>query len=218
MLGVVLCCVWFYSLVFQKLNADKYDAIFYNIYKNSNLVELNLPGNNLASVNPDLFGSAITKLRSANLCDTRLSRTMIQNLLQKMCGDSHLRSLDLSHNLGFADISPKLFSEAMISLTSLNLKMNRITYHQMYSLLSSMATSTSKLRDINFSGISSLARLEPEVVSGAMMCLRRVVMYACKLTQYQLHKILVTLGTINLFLTSTFCYIRQFSPTVCNSP
>ena len=184
------------------MNSDKYDAIFYNIYKNSNLLELNLPGNNLAGVNPDLFGSAVTRLRRVNLCDTRLSRIMIQNLLQKMTGDSHLRSLDLSHNLGFADISPQLFSEAMISLTSLNLKMNKITQPQMFSLLSSMTTSRSKLRDINFSGICSLARLEPELVARALVPLRRVEMYACKLTQYQLHQFLLTLSTAELRLES----------------
>lgn len=186
--------------MFQKLNSDKYDAIFYNIYKNSKLVELNLPGNNLSSVNPDLFGSAVTKLRSVNLCDTRMSKSMLSNLLQKMCVDSNLLSLDLSHNRWYKSISPHLFAEAMIGLTSINLKRNRVTEQQMSSLLSSMAGPRSKLRSINFSGVSSLARVEPESLARAVLTVRSAVLYATKLTQYQLYHILMALG--NFYTTS----------------
>ena len=186
--------------MFQKLNSDKYDAIFYNIYKNSKLVELNLPGNNLSSVNPDLFGSAVTKLRSVNLSDTRISKSMLSNLLQKMCVDSNLLSLDLSHNRWYKSISPHLFAEAMIGLTSINLKRNRVTEQQMSSLLSSMAGPRSKLRSINFSGVSSLARVEPESLARAVLSVRSAVLYATKLTQYQLYHILMALG--NFYTTS----------------
>ena len=191
--------------MFQKLNSDKYDAIFYNIYKNSKLVELNLPGNNLSSVNPDLFGSAVTKLRSVNLCDTRISKSMLSNLFQKMCVDSNLLSLDLSHNRWYKSISPHLFAEAMIGLTSINLKRNRVTEQQMSSLLSSMAGPRSKLRSINFSGVSSLARTEPETLARAVLTVRSAVLYATKLTQYQLYHILMALG--NFYTTSQTTHI-----------
>ena len=191
--------------MFQKLNSDKYDAIFYNIYKNSKLVELNLPGNNLSSVNPDLFGSAVTKLRSVNLCDTRISKSMLSNLFQKMCVDSNLLSLDLSHNRWYKSISPHLFAEAMIGLTSINLKRNRVTEQQMSSLLSSMAGPRSKLRSINFSGVSSLARTEPESLARAVLTVRSAVLYATKLTQYQLYHILMALG--NFYSTSQNTHI-----------
>ena len=58
---------YFCLSVFQKLTTETYDGIFYNIYKNSQLEVLNLPGNDLSGVNPDLFGSAISKAEFSTL-------------------------------------------------------------------------------------------------------------------------------------------------------
>ena len=52
-----------------------------------------------------------------------------------------------------------------------------------------------KLRDINLSGICSVSRVHPHTMALALVKLRRVVMYATKLTQYQLQHILGTLGS-----------------------
>ena len=51
-----------------------------------------------------------------------------------------------------------------------------------------------RLREINLSGISSVSRVCPHTLALALVKLRRVVMYASKLTQYQLQHVLGTIG------------------------
>ena len=135
----------FFLPVFQKLTSDTYDGIFYNIYKNSNLEVLNLPGNDLSGVNPHLFGSAISKVISANLTDTGLAGVALRNLLEKLRGDSSvLRSLDLSHNTaGLGLTKSDILAEAVISLHCVSLKMNTLSEVQVCSIFSAMATSRS---------------------------------------------------------------------------
>ena len=189
--------ITFYFTVFQKLTSEMYDGIFYNIYKNSNLEVLNLPGNDLSGVNPDLFGSAISKVISANLSDTGLSGLALRNLLKKLRGNSSiLRSLDLSHNkAGLGLTRPDILAEAVTSLDCVSLKMNTMTEAQVCSLLSVLATSSRcQLKDLNLSGICSVCRVPPHTLATAIVKLRRAVMYATKLTQYQLQHILTTLG------------------------
>ena len=173
-----------------------YDGIFYNIYKSSKLEVLNLPGNDLSGVNPDLFGSAISKVISANLSQTGLTGVAVRSLMQKLRRTSVLQSLDLSHNAASLGLTrPEILADAVISLQSVSLKMNTLSEAQVCSLLTAMATSSRcQLRDVNMSGVCFVSRVHPHTLATALMRLQRVVMYATKLTEYQLQHILGSIG------------------------
>lgn len=186
------------TLVFQKLNADKYDAIFYHIYKKSNLKVVNLPGNNLSKVNPDLFGSAISKLESSNLCDTNISIEMINNLFSKISrskGPVKIQKIDLSHNCHLKHVPPQLFSECVSKLSSINLKQTCLQETQLSSLMELVVSRTSEscLSEVNLSAVSSLNKVDPELLASFISRLTQATLYATKLSTMQLSNILMKL-------------------------
>ena len=71
---------------------DFYSKIFSEV--------LNLPGNDLSEINPDLFGSAIIKLISVNLSDTGLTGAAVRNLMKKLRRDISRLSLLHSYLIG----------------------------------------------------------------------------------------------------------------------
>ena len=138
-LASALASVTELTLVFQKLNFEKYDALFYQLYKNSRLKTLNLPGNNLSKVNPDLFGSAISKLQRANLSDTNINREMIENLFEKITrsppNSKVISELNISYNSQLKHINPKLFAESICRIEVINLKLSSLTVDQVTCLM-----------------------------------------------------------------------------------
>ena len=190
-------------LVFQKLNADKYDAIFYHIYKTTtSLKVLNLPGNNLSKANPDLFGSAITRIQSANLSDTGISQEMFSNLFMKMSrtgGSSPrvqtLTHLDLSHNSRLKLIAPSLLAEALNTLNAVNLKKCGLTEEQLDSLMTTRFISeSSQLLEANLSCHSSLSKVMPGTIKFFVAKLTSVTLYATKLNACQLYVLMSLLA------------------------
>jgi len=69
------------SLAFQKLAAEKYDRLFQEMLKGeSKLESINLYGNNLSHVDNLILAEAISKIKSANLTDTKLSSMHLSRL------------------------------------------------------------------------------------------------------------------------------------------
>ena len=60
---------------------------------------------------------------------------------------------------------------------------------------STSSSSSCRLRELNLSGICSVSQVGPHTLATALVRLRRVEMYACKLSQYQLQHLLDSLGS-----------------------
>ena len=182
------------TLVFQKLNADKYDAIFYHIYKTKTTLKvLNLPGNNLSKANPDLFGSAITRLQSANLSDTNISPEMFGNMFMKMTrtGVRTLTHLDIAHNSRLKLICPSLLAEALNTLEAVSLKKCGLTEEQVTSLMETRIISdSSQLVEVDLSCHSSLYKIMPGIIKLFIKKLTSATLYATKLNPIQLEVIM----------------------------
>ena len=213
--------------MFQKLNADKYDTIFYHIYKTSTLKVLNLPGNNLAKANPDLFGSAIAKIQSANLSDTNISQEMFLNLFMKLSRtrESSMQSLvhlDISHNTQLKLISPALTAEALNTLFSVNLKKCGLAVEQLTSLMETRISEddSSPLHEVNLSCVSSLSKVMPQTIGRFVSKLTSATLYATKLNTNQLYAIMnLPAGEFNClkFLDLGDSNLAFISPTLISS-
>ena len=188
-LASALCSLTELTLVFQKLNPDKYNAIFSQINQCSNLKVLNLPGNNLSNVNPEIFGTAVRKLEKVNLSDTRLTPAMFYMLLSKMKKDSELQELDVSHNPSLKYIDDHIFSDAINTLEKVNLKFTNTTVSQLTHLFELMKLQT-RLKDMNLVGNHSLANASEILLAGTVNKLIKVTIYATKLSRSQIQAIL----------------------------
>ena len=185
--------------MFQKLNADKYNALFRQINKSSPLKILNVPGNNLSKVNPELFGSAVSKLTSVDLNDTNVSREMLTNLFDKISrvtADtmSPLRCLNIAHNNELKHVNPDLMASALCQLETINIKMTSISETHVSRLLETRVSSdTSPLARVNMAGVINLSKVDPDLLATFLTKLKQATIYATKLTPMQLTHTLQTL-------------------------
>jgi uncharacterized protein YjbI with pentapeptide repeats len=177
------------SLVFQKLNPDKYNAIFSRIILVSNLKVFNLQGNNLANVDPEIFGPAITRLETANLSDCKITSAMFNVLFNNMQGDCSLKDLDISHNSALKHIDDYVFGDAINQLEKVNLKFTSITVFQLMNLFELMQVQTI-LKEMNLVGNLSLAKIPQNLFARSVTKLTKITIYATKLTSTQINSLL----------------------------
>ena len=87
-----------FSTISTKTQTWRYDisSVLKDFYSKIFSEVLNLPGNDLSEINPDLFGSAIIKLISVNLSDTGLTGAAVRNLMKKLRRD--ISRLSLLHS------------------------------------------------------------------------------------------------------------------------
>ena len=146
------------SVVFQKLNSDKYNAIFSRLILGSNLKVVNLQGTNLSNVNPEIFGPAITRLDTAILSDCKITSTLFNDLFNNMQADCGLKDLDISHNSTLKHIDDYFFGDAINQLEKVNLKFTSITVFILMNLFELMQVQT-RLKEMNLVGNLSLAKI-----------------------------------------------------------
>ena len=177
------------SLVFQKLNPDKYNALFSQINHSSNLKVLNLQGNNLSKVNPGIFGSAVIKLEKVNLSDCKINKDMLIRLFSDMQKDSKLKDLDVSYNPALKHIDDHIYGDAINLLNRVNLKFTNSTLFQLMNLFELMEVHTN-LHEMNLVGNISLSKIPQPLFARTVTKLTKITIYATKLTSDQIQTLL----------------------------
>lgn len=183
----------------QKLNPDKYEAIFRQMCKTRNIKILNLQGNSLSSVDPELFGSAVSRVHSANLRGTRLCEHMLVSLFTELAEaeeNQHLRELDISYNFRMENVCPNIFSAAVVRLSSVNLKMCRLHPVHITKMIESAVSGNSQLRDVNLSDnlVCLIDDHQNQNLAVFVSQLRSANFSFCRLRSDQLEAILVQLN------------------------
>ena len=169
--------------------------------KTRNIKILNLEGNSLSSVDPELFGSAVSRVQSANLRGTRLCEHMLVSLfteLAKAEENQHLLELDISYNFRMENVCPHIFSAAVVRLSSVNLKMCRLHPVHITKMLESAVSGNgenSQLRDVNLSDnlVCLIDDTQNQNLAVFVSQLRSANFSFCRLRSDQLEAILVQL-------------------------
>ena len=169
--------------------------------KTRNIKILNLQGNSLSSVNPELFGSAVSRVQSANLRGTRLCEHMLVSLFTELAEaeeNQHLLELDISYNFRMENVCPHIFSAAVVRLSSVNLKMCRLHPVHITKMIESAVSGdgeNSQLRDVNLSDnlVCLIDDTQNQNLAVFVSQLRSANFSFCRLRSDQLEAILVQL-------------------------
>ena len=170
--------------------------------KTRNIKILNLEGNSLSSVDPELFGSAVSRVQSANLRGTRLCEHMLVSLFTELAEaeeNQHLLELDISYNFRMENVCPHIFSAAVVRLSSVNLKMCRLHPVHITKMIESAVSGDgekSQLRDVNLSDnlVCLIDDTQNQNLAVFVSQLRSANFSFCRLRSDQLEAILVKLG------------------------
>ena len=170
--------------------------------KTRNIKILNLQGNSLSSVDPELFGSAVSRVQSANLRGTRLCEHMLVSLFTELAEaeeNQHLLELDISYNFRMENVCPHIFSAAVVRLSSVNLKMCRLHPVHITKMIESAVSGdgeNSQLRDVNLSDnlVCLIDDTQNQNLAVFVSQLRSANFSFCRLRSDQLEAILVQLG------------------------
>ena len=169
--------------------------------KTRNIKILNLQGNSLSSVDPELFGSAVSRVQSANLRGTRLCEHMLVSLFTELAEaeeNEHLLELDISYNFRMENVCPHIFSAAVVRLSSVNLKMCRLHPVHITKMIESAVSGdgeNSQLRDVNLSDnlVCLIDDTQNQNLAVFVSQLRSANFSFCRLRSDQLEAILVQL-------------------------
>ena len=169
--------------------------------KTRNIKILNLQGNSLSSVDPELFGSAVSRVQSANLRGTRLCEHMLVSLFTELAEaeeNQHLLELDISYNFRMENVCPNIFSVAVVRLSSVNLKMCRLHPVHITKMIESAVSGdgeNSQLRDVNLSDnlVCLIDDTQNQNLAVFVSQLRSANFSFCRLRSDQLEAILVQL-------------------------
>ena len=169
--------------------------------KTRNIKILNLQGNSLSSVDPELFGSAVSRVQSANLRGTRLCEHMLVSLFTELAEaeeNEHLLELDISYNFRMENVCPNIFSAAVVRLSSVNLKMCRLHPDHITKMIESAVSGdgeNSQLRDVNLSDnlVCLIDDTQNQNLAVFVSQLRSANFSFCRLRSDQLEAILVQL-------------------------
>ena len=169
--------------------------------KTRNIKILNLQGNSLSSVDPELFGSAVSRVQSANLRGTRLCEHMLVSLFTELAEaeeNQHLLELDISYNFRMENVCPNIFSAAVVRLSSVNLKMCRLHPVHITKMIESAVSGdgeNSQLRDVNLSDnlVCLIDDTQNQNLAVFVSQLRSANFSFCRLRSDQLEAILVQL-------------------------
>ena len=169
--------------------------------KTRNIKILNLQGNSLSSVDPELFGSAVSRVQSANLRGTRLCEHMLVSLFTELAEaeeNQHLLELDISYNFRMENVCPHIFSAAVVRLSSVNLKMCRLHPVHITKMIESAVSGdgeNSQLRDVNLSDnlVCLIDDTQNQNLAVFVSQLRSANFSFCRLRLDQLEAILVQL-------------------------
>ena len=169
--------------------------------KTRNIKILNLQGNSLSSVDPELFGSAVSRVQSANLRGTRLCEHMLVSLFTELAEaeeNQHLLELDISYNFRMENVCPHIFSAAVVRLSSVNLKMCRLHPVHITKMIESAVSGdgeNSQLRDVNLSDnlVCLIDDTQNQNLAVFVSQLRSANFSFCRLRSDQLEAILVQL-------------------------
>jgi len=148
------------NLINSKLTNDQKRALFTAMDLDSQMKKLNLNGNNLYSLEPELFARVVTRLESANLGGTNLTNEQKLALFMEMSLNSQMKKLDLACN-NLSDVDSELFARVVTRLEDLNLCFTNITNQQKVALFTKISKNT-QLKKLNLA-CNNLSSVHPEL-------------------------------------------------------
>jgi len=175
-----------------KLTNDQLQALFTAMCQNSQLKKLDLDGNNLSSVEPELFGRAVNRLEDVNLGGTSLTNLQKMAIFTSMSLNSQLKKLDLTR-INLSSVDSELFARGITKLQEFNSFLTNITIDQLNSLFTALSRNTQLKKLSVFS--NNLSSVDPELLARGVTRLEDV--YFTNITNEQSEAIFTAISQNN---------------------
>jgi len=194
------------------LTNDQIQALFTTMGQKSQLKNLNMDGNNLSSIEPELLVRVVNRLEDANLGATNLTNQQQLALFIKISQNSHLKILNLTKN-NLSSLDPELFARVVSKLDEFNSFGTNITIDQLKALFTAMSQSTHMKKLSVFSNY--LSDVDPELTARVVTKLEDV--YFTNITNEQAEAIFTEISQNHIQLKKLnlrFINLSCVDPTV----
>ena len=158
--------------------------------RDSQLENLDVQGNNLSSVEPNILARAVNSLKEVSFVNTKLTELQAEALLKSIStGHSQLKTLDIQYNT-LSLVEPALLVSAVTSVENVNLSGTKLTDQQLEAILYILTfVGTFRLKTLNLSS-NTLSLVEAGLLAKGVNTLEEVVLSDTKLSQQQAEAIL----------------------------
>jgi len=171
LLASAVKCLKKINLGYTTLTTNQSNKLLEASLSSSTLDDLNLSDVNLSGVTPDLLASAVKRLKTVALTDTKLTVEQSNKLLDASLTSTTLEDLNLT-GVDLSGVTPTLLASAVKRLKTVKLNHTELTVEQCNKLLDASLTST-RLDDLNLYGVD-LSGVTPDLLASAVKRLKTV--------------------------------------------
>jgi len=145
---------------------------------------LHLESTDLSRVDANLMASALSKLETAYINDTELTKKQAETVLAVFRdGNPQIKVLHMEDS-DLSDVNPDLLGEAVAKLDTLEICGCDLTTEQAETILFSIRNGENKLKSLDLGG-NDLAEVNPDLMAGAVSKLETVGLNCIKMTTAQ---------------------------------
>lgn len=190
--------VW---MVNTTITNDQVLAIFSAMSLNCHLrTRLQLSGNNLSSVDPELFARVLEKLELVWISNTSITNDQAQAIFTAMSLNCHLTRLNLDSN-DLSSVEPELFATVLTKLELASLQNTNITNDQAQAIFTALSLNC-QLNRLVFAG-NDLSSVEPELLTWVITKLEVACLRNANITTDQAQAIFTAIA-LNCQLTRLY--------------
>jgi len=187
LLKEAVCCVQDVNLSLTNLTTTQLTALFSFIPTKNILKKIDLFGNELEEVAPELLKEAICCFEDVNLINTNLTTPQLTALFSFIPTKNILKKIDLSRNR-LEGVNSELLKKAICCFEDVNLSEAELTTTQLTALFSFIPTKNI-LKKIDLSK-NNLNKVSPKLLKVAICCFEDVNLFRTQLTSKQVTQLL----------------------------
>ena len=179
-------------LPYALLEEVQIEKILDSIIEGCKIKRLDVEGNILENLDPQLLAKAVCKLEAANLNDTDLTTPQIKTIFTAIFSDENIPLKDLNIGENEVHVKPELLAAAVTKLERLNLNSSGLSSNQTEAIFSAIQAPGSRLRTLELQH-NDLSSVEPGLLARAVTRLEEVNFQNARMTPGQATAILTAL-------------------------
>ena len=179
-------------LPYALLGKVQIEKILDSIIEGCKIKILDVEGNILTDLDPQILAEAVCKLDAANLNDTDLTTPQIKTIFTAISSDENILLKDLNIGENEVQVKPELLAAAVTKLERLNLNSSGLSSNQTGAIFSAIQAPGSRLSTLELQH-NDLSSVEPGLLARAVTRLEEVNFQNAKMTPGQASAILTAL-------------------------
>ena len=151
------------KMVYCSLSCDQILAVFSTINEGVLLEGLNVAGSNLASLQPEILASAVSKLKNVSFNNNHLTSQQVRCILQKCIQKETLLEKLTIKNTRLDELEPELLAQGLNNIAEVSLEGCSLQTNQINSILERSSNEDTNLEDLLIRN-DDLHLVEPDIL------------------------------------------------------